>query len=133
LLKDKGYNHIPNALIIDSISNPFEDSINAQAFQQESAMVGVYTKMKPDSFKSQLQAVLTAFYEDIKGVQGASCCPKTKMVKRQFEDQEDAGTTPQDETGIDNAGGAAAAPAAGAASGCSPRRRGGACSCTCIC
>jgi hypothetical protein len=133
LLKDKGYNHIPNAAIIDSISNPFEDSINAQAFQQESAMVGVYTKMKPDSFKSQLQAVLTAFYEDIKGVQGASCCPKTKMVKRQFEDQEDAGTTPQDETGIDDAGGAAAAPAAGAASGCSPRLRGGACSCTCIC
>jgi len=106
LLKDKGYNHIPNAAIIDSISNPFEDSINAQAFQQESAMVGVYTKMKPDSFKSQLQAVLTAFYVDIKGVQGASCCPKTKMVKRQFEDQEDAGTTPQDETGIDDAGGA---------------------------
>jgi hypothetical protein len=135
LLKDKGCNHIPNALIIYSILNPFEDSINAQAFQQESAMVGVYTKMKPDSFKSQLQAVLTvtAFYEDIKGVQGASCCPKTKMVKRQFKDQEDAGTTPQDETGIDDAGGAASAPAAGAASGCSPRRRGGACSCTCIC
>jgi hypothetical protein len=96
-------------------------------------MVGVYSKMKPDSFKSQLQAVLTAFYVDIKGVQGASCCPKTKMVKRQFENQEDAGTTPQDETGIDDAGGAASAPAAGAASGCSPRRRGGACSCTCIC
>ncbi len=46
------------------------------------------------------------------------------MVKRQFEDQEDAETTPQDETGIDDAGGAAAAPAAGAAaSGCSPRWR----------
>ena len=46
----------------------------------------VYTKMKPDSFKSQLQAVLTAYYEDIEGVQGASGCPKTKIVKRQFED-----------------------------------------------
>ena len=49
-------------------------------------MVDVYTKMKPDSFKSQLQAVLTAFYEDIKGVQGASGCPngypKTKILKR---------------------------------------------------
>ena len=89
--------------------------------------------MKPDSFKSQLQAVLTAFYVDIKGVQGASCCPKTKMVKHQFENHADAGTTPQDETGIDDAGGAASAPAAGAASGCSPRLRGGACSCTCIC
>ena len=42
--------------------------------------------MKPDSFKSQLQAVLTAYYEDIKGVQGASGCPKTKIVKHQFED-----------------------------------------------
>ena len=74
-------------------------------------MVGVYSKMKPDSFKSQLQAVLTAFYVDIKGVQGASCCPKTKMVKRQFENQEDAGTTPKDETCI----GAVTAPAAGVA------------------
>ncbi len=31
-------------------------------------------------------------YKDIKGVQGASCCPnlKTKIVKCRFEDQEDA-------------------------------------------
>ena len=62
-------------LIIDSILIPFENSINAQALQHESAMVDVYTKMKPDSFKSQLQAVMTAFYEDIEGVQGASGCP----------------------------------------------------------
>ena len=41
------------------------------------AMVDVYSKMKPDSFKSQLQTVLTAYYEDINGVQGASGCPKT--------------------------------------------------------
>jgi hypothetical protein len=42
----------------------------------------------PDSFKSQLQIVLTAYYKDINGVQGASVCPKTKVVKRKFEDQE---------------------------------------------
>ena len=41
------------------------------------AMVNVYSKLKPDSFKSQLQTVLTAYYEDINGVQGASGCPKT--------------------------------------------------------
>ena len=70
-----------NALIIDTILNPFGDNINAQALQHESTMVDVYTKMKPDSFKSQLQAVLTALYEDIKGVQGASGCPKTKIHK----------------------------------------------------
>ena len=51
--------------------------------------------MKPDSFKLQLQAVLTAFYEDIKGVPGASGCQKTKILKRRFVDQEDARTTPQ--------------------------------------
>ncbi len=83
-------------------------------------MVDVYTKMKPESFKSLLQAVLTTFNEDIKGVQGSSCCPKTKMVKRRFEDQEDAGTTPQDETGIDDVGCATAAPAAGAAAAAPP-------------
>ena len=43
----------------------------------EGAMVDVYSKMKPDSFKSQLHSVLTAFYEDINWVQGSSCCPKT--------------------------------------------------------
>ena len=35
-------------------------------------MVDVYAKMKPDSFLLQLYIVLTAYYEDIKGVQGAS-------------------------------------------------------------
>jgi hypothetical protein len=88
---------------------PFENSINALALQWESAVVDVYTKMKPDSFKLQLQAVLTAYYEDIKGVQGASCCTKTKIVKQLCEDQEDAGTTPKDEAGIGDAGSAAAA------------------------
>jgi hypothetical protein len=43
-------------------------------------MVDAYTNMKPDSFKSQLQAALTTYYEDIKGVLGASGCPKTKIV-----------------------------------------------------
>ncbi len=52
-------------------------------------MANAYTKMKPDSFKLQLQAVLTTYYEDIKGVQGASGCHKTRIVKRQFKDHED--------------------------------------------
>ena len=52
-------------------------------------MVDAYTKMKPDSFKSQLQAVLTTYYEDIKGILGASGCSKPKVVKCKFEDQED--------------------------------------------
>ncbi len=55
-------------------------------------LVDVYTQMKPDSFKSQLHAVPAAYYEDIKGIQGARGCPKTKIVKRRFEDvDEDAG------------------------------------------
>ncbi len=70
-----------NALIINSISIPFEDCVNAQALDHKSAMVNAYTKMKPDSFKLQLQAVLTTYYKDIKGVQGASCCHKTRIVK----------------------------------------------------
>jgi hypothetical protein len=49
--------------------------------------------MKTDSFKLQLQGVLTAFYEDIKGIQGASGWPKTKIVKHQIEDQEEAGSS----------------------------------------
>jgi hypothetical protein len=52
-------------------------------------MVNAYTKMKPDSFKLQLQAVLTTYYEDIKVVQGASRCHKTRIVKPLFKDQED--------------------------------------------
>jgi hypothetical protein len=52
-------------------------------------MEDAYTKMKPDSFKCQLQAVLTTYCEDIKGGQGASGCHKTRIVKHRFEDQED--------------------------------------------
>ncbi len=69
---------------MNSISIPFEDSINAQALEHENTMVDVYTIMKPDSFKSQLQAVLTTYYEDIKVVQGGSGCHKTRIVKRRF-------------------------------------------------
>ena len=81
-------------------------------------MVDVYTKMKPDSFKLQLQAVLTAFYEDIKGVQGASGCPKIKVIKRRFADQDEAedddGAAAADSSKEPDAV-AAAAPAAAAA------------------
>ena len=61
--------------------------------------------MKPDSFKLQLQAVLTTYYEDIKEVQGASCCTKAKSMKRRFQDANEDG---------DDAS-ATAAPAAAAA------------------
>jgi hypothetical protein len=44
-----------HALIIDSISILFKESINAQALEHERAMVDLYTSMKPDAFKSQLQ------------------------------------------------------------------------------
>jgi hypothetical protein len=63
-----------HSLIINSISISYEDSINARQLQHESLMLDVYNKMTPDSFKTQLQAVLTAYYEDIKGIQGAACC-----------------------------------------------------------
>ena len=56
--------------------------------------------------------------ENIKWVQGASV--KTKIVKCRFQDQKDAGTTPEDENGIDGAGGAAATLAAGAAEAAPP-------------
>ena len=96
---------------MNSTSIPFKDSINAQALEHENAMVDVYTKMKPDSFKSQLQAVLTTYYEDIKGVQGGSGCHKTRIVKRQFEDQED-------DAGNEGADAADAGAGAGAVDAC---------------
>ena len=67
--------------------------------------------MKTDSFRSQLQAVLTTFYEDMKGVQGASCCAKPKPVRCRFQGADEAGTTPEEEPDVDAA---AAAPAAAA-------------------
>jgi hypothetical protein len=85
-----------HALIIDSISISCQDSINSQQLQHESAMSDVYTKMTPDSFKTQLQAVLTTYYEDIKGIQGARGCPMPKFVMRRFEDPQNAEPTPED-------------------------------------
>ena len=73
------------------------------------------TKMKPDSFLSQFQAVLTTYYEDIKEVQGASGCTKAKSVKRRFQDVDEAG----------DAAAAAAAPAADAGVSCLRRLRAG--------
>ena len=60
----------------------------------------------------------TQNYENIKLVQGASV--KTNIVKCRFQDQEDAGTPPEDENSIEGAGGAAATPAAGAAEAAPP-------------
>ena len=67
-----------HALIIDRVLLPLDDNINAQALQHEASMLAVYSAMKPDSFWSQFQAVLTNYYEDIKEVQGASGCTKAK-------------------------------------------------------
>ena len=70
-------------------------------------MVAVYSKMKPDSFTSQLQTVLTACYEDIMGIHGASGCTKAKVVKRKFEDQEDTVADADADADAANTGGAA--------------------------
>ena len=70
-----------HALIIDCVSIPMDEHINARALQHEASM-WVYSKMKPDSFRSQFQAVLTTYYEDIKQVQGASGCTKDQSMKR---------------------------------------------------
>ena len=80
-----------HALIIDCVSLPLDEHINARALQHEASMWGIYSKMQPDSFRSQFQAVLTTYYEDIKEVQGASCCTKAKSMKRRFQDVDEAG------------------------------------------
>ena len=58
------------ALIIDSISIPVEDSINTRALAHERALVHKYSKVKSEKFTKHLQSVLTTFYvvnyEDIK-------------------------------------------------------------------
>ena len=71
--------------------------------------------MKPDAFPSQLQNILTAYYEDIKGVVGASGCDKSKVVKRKFEDQDDTGLAPDADAAY-----ASTAAAAGAADAATP-------------
>ena len=75
--------------------------MNSHALDHKGAMVNVYSKMKPNSFKSQLQAVLTANYKDIHGVQGASGCPKTstrssssKLRTKRMLDQRQTMTQP---------------------------------------
>jgi hypothetical protein len=68
---------------MNSISIPFEDSINAQALERESAMVDAYTKMKPDSF-NLLQVAVTNRPDHLlrghQGIQGGSGCHKTRIV-----------------------------------------------------
>jgi hypothetical protein len=107
-----------HALVIDSITTAFADSINSRALEHESAMVEVYSKMKPDAFRSQLQTVLTAYYEDIKKVASASGSAKTKVVKRQFEDQD--GTVLAPGGAVADADAAADAEAAAAATTATP-------------
>jgi hypothetical protein len=55
------------------------------------------------------------YYEDIKGVQGASGCTKSDVVKRKFEDQEDTERAPDADTADSTAATAATPPDAGAA------------------
>jgi hypothetical protein len=42
--------------------------MSTQALEHEGAIVEGYSKMKPDAFTSQLQTVLTAYYEEIRGL-----------------------------------------------------------------
>ncbi len=60
-------------------------------------MVDIYTNMKPDSFRLQVQTVLTAYYEDIKGISGHKRLPKDKGYRqtqvrgpRGYRDKQDA-------------------------------------------
>ena len=78
-----------HALVIDCISIAFSDSVNSRALEHEATMLDVYSKMTRDAFSSQLQTVLTDYYEDIKGIVCASGCTKSKVVKRKFEDHDD--------------------------------------------
>ena len=89
--------------------------MNTRALEHEDTMVEVYSKMKPDAFPSQLQNILTAYYEDIKGVVGASGCNKSKVVKRKFEDQDDTGLAPDADAAY-----ASTAAAAGATDAATP-------------
>ena len=97
-----------HGLIIDCVSLPMDEHINARALQHEASMLEVYSKMKPDNFRSQFQAVLTTYYEDIKEVLGASGCTKGKSMKRRFQDANEDG----DDAAATAAPAAAAAPAA---------------------
>ena len=61
-----------------------------------------------------MQTVLAAYYEDIRGVQGASGCNKAKVVKRKFEDQDDTNVA-QDADAADAAADTPATPPDGGA------------------
>ena len=89
--------------------------MNTRALEHEGAMVEVYSKMKPDACPSQLQNIMTAYYEDIKGVVSASGCNKSKVVKRKFEDQDDTGLAPDADAAY-----ASTAAAAGTADAATP-------------
>lgn len=78
-----------HALVIDCISISFSDSVNSRALDHEDTMHKVYSKMTPDAFRTQFQTVLTAYYEEIKGIACASDCTKSKVVKHKFEDHDD--------------------------------------------
>ena len=58
--------------------------------------------------------------EDIKGVVSASCCNKSKVVKRKFEDQDDTRLAPDADAAY-----ASTAAAAGAADAATPRHPSG--------
>ena len=75
-----------HALMIDAISIQFKESINAQELDHESSILEAYTEMETNAFTSQLQAVLTFFYQNVKEVTGASCDGnlKSKVVKPRF-------------------------------------------------
>jgi hypothetical protein len=77
-------------------------------------MVDVYSKMKPDALRLQLQTVLTAYYKDIKGVVSARGCTKPKVVKHKLEDQHEAYAN------TDNANADAATPATSLDGGAAP-------------
>ena len=76
-------------IAFSDISIAFSDSVNSRALEHEATMLDVYSKMTRDAFSSQLQTVLTDYYEDIKGIVCASGCTKSKVVKRKFEDHDD--------------------------------------------
>ncbi len=80
--------------------------------------------MMPDVLRSQLQTVLTAYYEDIKGVVSvsASGCTKSKIIKRKFEDQEDTERAADSDA---DAADAAATTAATPLDGCAAAASGG--------
>jgi hypothetical protein len=103
-----------HALVINCILMAFEDSINSRALEHEGAMVDVYSKMKPDAFRLQLQTVL------LRGHQGDDERQRLHQVQgsqAKFADQDDTGLAPDaaDADPADPADANAASPASRAA------------------